>query len=1068
MHQLLKKRKTSSFTELYENLNAEQKLAVDTVEGPVMVIAGPGTGKTQILAMRIANILQNPDLQALASNILCLTFSESAATNMRQRLISIIGSDAYQVRIHTFHSFCNEIIKDNPHKFFAINPISELEQIQIFDEIIDGLDASSPIKPFGDPYIYRGDLINSIKTLKRESVSVTELEKAIDDCHEFIEKNSLEIEDFISRHARTIKEDDCSLFIEKLHVKNPESQFVSMIQDYYDKSEKIAAFKKLVKDFYDKNKKEIPKQRELALVYQEYIEKLKSKKLYDFEDMILRVINQLANDKELLLEYQEQFQYILVDEYQDTNGAQNKLIGLLTSYYQEKANIFVVGDDDQSVYRFQGASLENIIYFYRRYQDELSLVVLGKNYRSQQSILDTASQLINSNSSRISNLVQTISKNLESSGAASNYDLEKVEIAKASNIKEEIFYIAQKIQNFIASGVSASEIAVLYRNNKEAELLMDIFARMKLPARLEVGEDILQDRLICQLLDLVKIIEKPEANSALLFNLLNYDFIAKAFGFSARDIYFVNQKRKEKRDKDDKKPFLDYLLDDPKFKDLADRILSLNQISYNQRLDIVLEAIIKDFGYLDYVLNLPDYFIHVANLDSLFAEIKSLIDSPLKKYKETTSKTLRLSDLVEHIELLQANRLQIKAKSFAAEANSIKLMTAHKSKGLEYDYVFIHGCNDKRWTNKRSMSKLKLPPFLIKETEALLAEDKDEDDRRLFFVALTRAKKKAFVFYHAKNDKGQELVPAIFIDEINSLSERLDLTQEDEPNELAKLKLSFAEPEIDDFAYEKEYIDKLLENYKLSITHLNNYLDCPRKFFYQNLLKVPSAKSKHASFGTAVHNALYDFFSSLHHGKEKAEQAIEFLLESFKKHLVFENLPEQEYEDSLSYGQEILTDYFNNYKKSFHPNNLLEYDFSSKGLVVEGVEITGKLDKIEIKEDNSVNVVDYKTGNPSSRSKDLKAGGHYHRQIVFYQLLCDEALKTGQFKYKMTSGEIDFIQTNSKQEFVKEKIIVEAKDQDELQALIKDCHSKIKEHNFDKTEELDTCKTCFFKNVCAR
>ena len=163
------------FLDLYQQLNPAQKEAVDSTEGPVMVIAGPGTGKTQILAMRIANILRNPDLQISPQNILALTFTESAVTAMRNRLISIIGTEAYYVRIHTFHSFCNEVIKENPEKFFTINPISDLERIQIFNKIIDKLDPNSPVKPFGDPYLYRGDLSNLVQVLKRESIDVLAL-----------------------------------------------------------------------------------------------------------------------------------------------------------------------------------------------------------------------------------------------------------------------------------------------------------------------------------------------------------------------------------------------------------------------------------------------------------------------------------------------------------------------------------------------------------------------------------------------------------------------------------------------------------------------------------------------------------------------------------------------------------------------------------------------------------------------------------------------------------------------------------------------------------------------------
>ncbi len=1078
------------FIKLYGKLNPAQKEAVDSVSGPVMVLAGPGTGKTQILAMRIANILRNPDLQASPANILCLTFTESAVTAMRNRLIEIIGSEAYYVRIHTFHSFCNDIIKENPEKFLTINPISELEKIQLFNEIIDSLDPNSPIKPFGEPYLYRSDLVNLIQTLKRESITAEKLLDSTAHIEQFLKKNKDLIEEFITRHARSIKDADCDSFIEKLYVANPESVFVTLIQEYRDHSERITEFKNVVKDFYEKNLKEVPKQKELAKVYKSYQEKLLSKKLYDFEDMILRVINQFKNDNDLLARYQEQYQFILVDEYQDTNGAQNQIIEFLTSdplarinnngslEPQEDANIFVVGDDDQSIYRFQGASVENIIYFYKRYQANLKLIVLSQNYRSQQIILDIAHTAIDANEARVSKLIPSITKLLNSAGEASDYDLSKVELIKSATIDDEIYHIAKNIQGLLEQGVSASEIAVLFRENKEALPLLDILARMGIRALIEAGDNILEDLDIAQLIDLLRVISKPESYSSLIFNLLNYNFILESEDFKEIGIREVFDLNRAKLQAAVKKPLIEVLLDHPKFSVWASKILKLKQESYNYKFDNLLEKVIKDFGYIDYILKQPDYVVRINRLDSLFKEVRSFMESPLRLgFKQDTIKNFTVDDFISHIEILQENKLKIKAQGLKIETEAVRLMTAHKSKGLEFDYVFIHACRDKHWGNKPGRSKIKLPPKLIQETQSILKDDSNEDDRRLFYVAMTRAKKKLYLSYHVKNDKGQDIVPSLFVSEIANHQgiELVDYTSAVTNNidiatgEIEKLKLKFTPR--DDFAItqESEYIDSLLQGYKLSVTHLNNYLECPRKFFYQNLLRVPSAKTKHACFGTAVHEALFDLFVLMKTQGGRTNN-LELLLERFEHHLKEENLPEQEYNDSLGVGKKALTEYYEHYKDRFITQTELEYDFSSMGVNLNGIILTGKLDKIEISDpvNKIVNVVDYKTGNPNSKAQDLNPGGDYHRQIVFYQLLCDQGHKSGQFPYTMQSGEIDFIQPGYGNKFIKRKINVASEDLDRLKEEIELMYAAVQEHKFGKTEDLDTCTRCSFKNICGR
>ena len=316
----------TSFESLYDRLNKAQKKAVDAIEGPVMVIAGPGTGKTTILTLRIANILRKTD--TAPENVLALTFTESGAYAMRKKLVDLIGTPAYKVNIHTFHGFCNDVIKQYPERFPRIigsTAITEIDQISIIEGLLLQENKNSEdvhirlLKPYGDPFFYVRPILSEIRGLKREAVDV---------------------EAFIKSVAKQNADFDAEP--EKVHTKG--------------------AHKGKIKGEFVKLGEHVEKNEELAALYEAYQATLAEKKLFDFEDMIVEVVSTLKKDKDLLLMLQENYQYILADEHQDANDAQNELLKLLANFH-ENPNLFVVGDEKQAIYRFQGASLQNFLGF---------------------------------------------------------------------------------------------------------------------------------------------------------------------------------------------------------------------------------------------------------------------------------------------------------------------------------------------------------------------------------------------------------------------------------------------------------------------------------------------------------------------------------------------------------------------------------------------------------------------------------------------------------------------------------------------------------------------------------
>ena len=362
------------FEEEYSKLNEKQRIAVDTIEGPVMVIAGPGTGKTQILASRIGKILLETDAQP--ENILCLTYTDAGAMAMRKRLLQFIGPDAYKVNLYTFHAFCNDVIQENLSLFekTALDPVSDLEKIELFKELIDSFPKNHPLKRYrGDVYFEINNLQSLFSNMKKEGWTPEFINKKIDE------------------------------YLTSLPTRD---EFI------YKRKYKEYNAGDLKKDKIEEEKERMEKLRAAVDEFDRFQQLMRKKNRYDFDDMINWVIKAFEENKNLLAGYQEKFQYILVDEYQDTSGTQNKLVELLISYW-DKPNVFVVGDDDQSIYRFQGANVENMIDFVGNYKDDLLTVVLTNNYRSTQPILDVSKTLINRNEERLVKKIEGLSKDLQ-------------------------------------------------------------------------------------------------------------------------------------------------------------------------------------------------------------------------------------------------------------------------------------------------------------------------------------------------------------------------------------------------------------------------------------------------------------------------------------------------------------------------------------------------------------------------------------------------------------------------------------------------------------------------------
>lgn len=1022
----------NKFREEYEKLNERQRLAVDTIEGPVMVIAGPGTGKTQILASRVGKILLETD--ALPENILCLTYTDAGVVAMRKRLLQFIGSDAYKVNIYTFHAFCNDVIQENLSLFekTALDLISDLEKIELFKELIDSFPKNHPLKRYrGDVYFEITNLQVLFSNMKREGLTPAFINQKIDEY----------IADLPNR--------DEFVYKKKFKDFKPGDLKKEKIEDEKEKMEKLRA---AVGEF------------------DRFQQMMRKKNRYDFDDMINWVIKAFEENKNLLATYQERFQYILVDEYQDTSGTQNKIVELLINYW-EKPNVFVVGDDDQSIYRFQGANIENMEKFAGKYQNDLLTVVLTNNYRSTQPILDVSKTLIDKNYERLVKKIDGLSKELLSSRASISHLTNKPQIKEYETQRQEMIDITLQVQKLLAEGVAAGRIAIIYKENKYGEELAQYFKLRNIPAYSKRNINILDLPLAQKIILILKYLaaehDIPYGGDEMLFEILHFDW----FHIPAVEIAKLSVEVSDK--KFEEKTSLRTLLHSKATaipKDLfstgiheglkkASAILEkLIADVPNLTLQHLFENIIREAGILTHIMQGADKHWQLQVLTGLFDFVKE---------ETRRNASLKLQGLVSILEMMEKENLSLPLVQVSGSDKGVNLLTVHGSKGLEFEFVFLAGCNASFWEKKRKPGGGYKLPDTIFLTSSAGNTDGSEELRRLFYVALTRAEQHLFISYSRFKNDGKELEPSMFIAEIldqHALPIEKVFVSDEALAEFHALHFGESEaPEIEKI--EEEFISQMLEKFVMNVTALNNYLKCPLEFYFKNLIRIPSPKNEATEFGSAVHYALEQLFRKMQDGGKEQFPAKEIFIADFEwfmqRHR--ESFTKEQFDRRIEYGQEILGNYYDRRINGF--NKIVAIERNIRNVVVKGVPIKGKLDKLEF-DGKSVNVVDYKSGDPDKALPKLKGpsdkepdGGDYWRQGVFYKILVDNYQ---QKDWKVVSTEFDFIEPDKKKNYRKEKLTITPADIETVTQQITRVWQKIQDRDFYVGCGKPDCHWCNF------
>lgn len=1050
------------FATRYKKLNRAQQQAVDTIDGPVMVIAGPGTGKTELLSMRAANILQKTD--TLPESILCLTFTESGATAMRNRLASIIGPDAYKVAIHTFHSFGTEIINQNSEFFYngaSFKPADDLSCYEIMRTIFDGLEYDNPLAAkSNDEYTHLGDTLTVISELKKSGLTSAELLLVLDANDQAIDK----IEPLLAKifAGRISKDTTEKLAAAVTHIKKYETAIPlpgivplaqicgDSLQLAVDEATEANSTKPITAwrnawlkkndagNFILKARERQTKLRSVSFVYYQYLKRMEEEQLFDFDDMIMQVVHAMEVSPDLCFNLQERYLYIMVDEFQDTNLAQMRILyNLVNSEVNAgRPNILVVGDDDQAIYSFQGANVGNINAFLQSF-DSAARITLTDNYRSAETILKHAREVITLGQNRLENTVTGIDKTLTPHYKTEGAHVHLVELPTQRDERQQL---VDSVQMAINRGAQPGSIAVIARRHHELVSLLPYFVDAGLPVNYERRDNVLDNELI-QLIEhitqvIVSLFEgRHDDANALLPELCAHP----AFGIAPRDLWQLSLDAHRNH-----QTWLEVMAVKPTFMPLFNWLVTMSQSLSHDPLEIMLDQMIglpnvqkgTDSEYDDdstndepqekkepFVSPLFGYFFsekkQADNPDAYLSLLEALrtIRTKLRNYQPNEIPTLQ--SFLEFIRLhrkLGSPITSIRSESEQVD-NAVNLMTAHKSKGLEFDTVFIIGAVDSAWGERvRSRSRLIGYP----ENLPLAPSGDTLDERlRLFFVAMTRARRQLVISYSTSDDSGKAMLRASFLtgDKWQPETIKPKTTLQDIAH---AAELSWYQPLVHPIgASMRELLASQLATYRLSSTHLNNFLDVsrggPHNFLLSNLLRFPQAMSPHAAFGSAIHAALQH--AQTHLLATGSLKPLEDILRDFEEQLRGCRLGARDFDSFLQKGTDALTA-FTESGDVFTALQKAELNFASQGVQVGDARLTGSLDLVAInEEERTIIVTDYKTGRAlrdwNGKTDYDKIKLHkYRQQLMFYNLLVRHSRDYG--KYAFQKGVLQFVEpTNS-------------------------------------------------------
>ncbi len=969
------KERTSSYG-MQENKKQEE--AIHHGQGPLLIVAGAGTGKTRVITERIAHLINSKT--ARPDEILALTFSEKAAKEMERRVDLLVPYGFIETHISTFHSFGHDIIEENFAELKIAPDWQVLRKADSIIFIVENLEnfELDIYRPLNNPAGYAGILVDFISKLKDNLIA-------------------------------------------------PE--------DY------AAYIKKVGEAELDEEQKEIYlKHLELSKFYIKY-EELKTQKNYmDFGDLITVPYYLLKNKKSVLAKYQERFKFILIDEFQDTNYAQFELTKLIADKYQ---NISVVGDDDQMIYRFRGAAISNIKGFTEHYPDA-KIIVLQDNYRSVQPILDNAYRVVKNNTDRLEGKLN-IEKKLESKYKPSHHFDKHLEIKIFNDYSDEADFAATEIENLVKKGLySFKDIAVLVRANNDAAIFIRDLEKKGIPFKFTGDEGLYNKREIQFLINFCKTLAMPYEFNPICdiavsefygidpYTMSKFSNRAKDYSATVFDIMKKAENYPELEINEEEKGKVDGLIKDVEF--------YIGKIKEGWKAGEILYDYMKNKKVFQNLLkqNSVEAGLKISNISKFFEILKQF--SVMEEYDT-------IYNFVNYIDLRQkaGDNPRDEILDDVLE-DSVQIATVHKAKGLEFKAVFVIGLvQDKFPSKNRGDFQLPLPEELMKD---MVNEEqyRQEEERRLFYVAMTRAQDLLYLTASLKYEGKSERKISIFLRELGVEKNEEYLAVIDK-----KDRLKYFEREKTGF--ERSVIKRKDKIVRLSNYQIDDYLTCPYKYKLIHLFKLPIREQPNIIYGLAMHKVAAEFYKARQEKRKITILELEDIFRSLWKPIGF--ISRQHEQRRFEAGLASIKRFFEEESKNNIIPQFIEKDFEFK--LGDDIIVRGRWDRIDCIEGRSI-IIDYKTSEIKDMEKARKKlnSEDISKQLTLYALAFQKAFGKAPDEVAVYFLESSILAGKKlKPDTIKN-----------FEEKIYQVAEKIKEEEFDATPSVFECSQCAFSTIC--
>ncbi|MFH1508774.1 MAG: UvrD-helicase domain-containing protein [bacterium] len=949
-----------------KKLNREQRRAVTAGGGPLLIVAGAGTGKTTVITQRFAWLLKNKKLEP--KNILAVTFTEKAAGEMEERIDQLLPLGYSDLWIHTFHGFADRVLRSHALEigldpFYKVLTQSDqwlFLRKHIFDFNIDYY------RPLGNPTKFLQEIIKHISRAKDENVTPADYKKYANTKHK------------------------------------------------------------------DKDGEEIKRLKEIAHIYAKYQQKMAKAGFLDFGDLIMYTMKLFKKRPNILKEYQQQFKYILVDEFQDTNWAQYAMMKMMA---RPENNLTVVGDDDQAIFRFRGASVSNILQFEKDFPKAKKVVML-QNYRSTQEILDLAYKSIQFNNPDRLEEKYGINKKLQ----AQKKDEKSVNWIHKKTMEQEAVAVVEEIIKLNKKQKSWNKFCILVRANATADVFLAALSKNNIPYQFLASRGLYQRSEIIDIMSYLRVLADFYDN----INLLRVLSI-EVFDIHISDITKIIHYAKKKNI-----PLIDVLLNIDKYLKLSsetnqkvNKVTNLieehSNLAKNRPASEILVHFLEDSGYMKDLRSqdTPENDEIILNIGQFFKQVQEY---------QLTGNTFLVRDFIAEVDLAIEGGEDPAPVVPMEGPEAVKIMTIHAAKGLEFPVVFVASVVEERFPVRRRSDLIPLPNDFVKE---ILPEGDEhlEEERRLFYVACTRAKEK--LYFTTAEDYGGKRSKKIsrFLSEI---SKPLTKFVKEVPPKLSPKEkeeaLGFIKPEA--AVIVKRTGTKFEIPKKFSYSQIRDFNDCPLRYKFKYLLKIPQRGSQVFSYGQSLHGTLRKFHEQIKLGKQPKEEDLhKYLNQEWVGDWYSSRAHERKRKKE---AKDTLKKYYQDNKSNFKKPVYLEKGFSVK---INKTSFSGFIDRVDDLGKGKVEIIDYKTGSMPKAKADIEQA---KRQLYIYGLAMKEVFKLQPEKvtlYYLDKGE------QISDSLLPERMKIEMK---ELVTTTKE----IKKSKFNPTPGYMICKYCDFRDIC--